>query len=164
MKLTRISVILILMLIGISIGWPLGTSHADGQGKEAACAKPPGAKCGSKTIIVYEDGLHGRDSEIFVCRGDKVDWQVDTTSGNVDDFTVHFDENPFDRGFGRGDYCAGKHCAGHQHGTDKLAARTKSSDPNYVRCHKYTLTVAKHDGSKLPIDPHIIVGTGGTTQ
>ena len=75
---------------------------------------------------------------------------------------IHFEETPFDPKFGKWDYCAGDNCAGHQGGTDKLKAHTRDSTSNYVRCHKYTLTVELPDGSKKVIDPHVIVGGTGS--
>jgi hypothetical protein len=160
----RVIVVLIVAVIGIAMGWPLQPSHAGGYPEQASCAKPPRAACGDKTIIVHADGLHGNDKEVFVCHGDKLDWQVDDAEGKVTDFTVHFDESPFDPNFGSRDYCAGKHCSGHQHGTDKLVAHAKVHSLDYVRCHQYKITVALSDGSKLPIDPHVIVGTMGSAQ
>lgn len=160
----RLSVVTILLLIAIAMGGPLRLSHAGGHPDQASCAKPSGAHCGDKTIVVHSDGLHGDDNEVFICHGDKVDWQVDDAEGKVTDFTVHFDESPFDPNFGGGDYCAGKHCSGHQHGTDKLEAHAKTQDPDYVRCHSYKITVVLADGSRKPIDPHVIVGTTGSAQ
>ena len=162
--LGRVSVVLILALIGIIMTWPVKPSRAGVYPDQASCAKPPHAACGDKTIIVHAEGLHGNDSEVFVCHGDKLDWQVDDAEGKVMDFTVHFDESPFDPNFGSRDYCAGKHCPGHQHGTDKLAAYAKDPSPDYVRCHEYKITVVLSDGTKVPIDPHVIVGTTGSAQ
>lgn len=159
MKLNRrVSVPLISALIGM--GWLLMPSRIGGQGP--TCAKPAGAHCGSKTIQVFADGLHGGDDEIFVCHNDMVDWQVVHTRGKVKRVAVHFEESPFDPKFGKGDYCAGDDCAGHQRGTDKLRAHAKDSTAGYVRCHKYTLTVVLPDGSQKIIDPHVIVGGSGS--
>jgi hypothetical protein len=160
----RISGVLLSLLLAAGIGSLLKPSQAGGQDGEAQCAKPAGAKCGDKTIIVHADGLHGGDDETFACEGDKLDWQVDGTDAKMTDFTIHFDESPFDSNFGSGDYCAGKHCSGHESGTDKLVAHAKTHGPGYVRCHRYNLTVVQSDGSKVPIDPHIIVGTAGSSQ
>jgi hypothetical protein len=160
----RLSVVLLSLLVAAGIGWLLNPSPAGGQDGQAQCAKPAGAKCGSKTIIVYVDGLHNGAEETFVCGGDQVDWQIDTAPGRVEDLTVHFDESPFDPNFGKGDYCAGAHCPRHSTGTDKLTARTKSAAPDYVRCHKYTVTVVASDGSSLTLDPHIIVGGTGNAN
>ena len=159
----RVSVVLLSLLVAAGIGLLLQPSDAGSQANQPQCAKPPGAQCGSKTIFVHADGLHGNDPETFVCGGDQVDWQVDS-SGDVEDFTVDFDESPFDPNFGSGHYCGGTHCAGHQNGTDKLTAHTKSNDPGYVRCHKYTLTVVPTHGPSLTIDPHIIVATTGSAE
>jgi hypothetical protein len=165
MKITnRVSVAVLVALIGIAMGWPAKPSHAGGFPEEASCAKPPRARCGDKTVVVHADGLHGEDNEIFVCHGDKVDWQVDDAEGKVTDFTVHFDESPFDPNFGSGDYCAGKHCSGHEHGTEKLEAHARTHEPDYVRCHEYKITVMLADGSRVPLDPHVIVGTTGNGQ
>jgi hypothetical protein len=154
----RTSAILISMLIGI--GWPLMPSYIGGQ--NATCTKPANASCADKTIKVHLDGLHGSDNQIFVCRGNAVDWQVDNTEGKVKGFTIHFDETPFHPKFGKGDYCAGANCAGHPSGTDKMAAHTKDSTAGYLRCHKYSVTVMLPDGTQKTIDPIIIVGgTGG---
>ena len=61
MKLNRrVSVALISVLIGMA--WSFMPSPIGGQGP--TCAKPPGAHCGSKTIQVFADGLHGHDDEI----------------------------------------------------------------------------------------------------
>jgi hypothetical protein len=157
----RLSFVLITALAAVSLGWPLKPTHARGQAGQPQCAKPPQAQCGDKSIVVHGDGLHGNDGEIFVCAGDHVDWQVDTAAGDVAGFTIHFDENPFDRNFGSGDYCGGNHCPGHPSGTDKLPAHAKDNSPDYVRCHKYTLTVVPVKGSTLTIDPHVIVGGTG---
>jgi hypothetical protein len=139
-------------------------SPIGGHEEEATCAKPANASCGSKSISVYADGLHGSDDGIFVCRNDTVDWQVVHTRGKVKRVVIHFDETPFDPKFGSGDYCAGDDCQGHQSGTDKLAAHTRDTRPEYVRCHKYTLTVVLPDGTPKIIDPHIIVAGSGSSH
>lgn len=161
-RMGRISVLMLSLTVAVAIGWLLEPSQIGGR--QAHCAKPAGAKCGDKTIIVHSDGLHGGDREVFACEGDKVDWQVDGTDAKMTDFTIHFDESPFDSNFGSGDYCAGKHCSGHASGTDKLVTHAKSHGPGYVRCHKYNLAVVLSNGSKVPIDPHIIVATAGSSR
>jgi len=110
---------------------------------------------------VYQDGLHGGDSETFVCNGGQVDWQVD---GSVADITIHFDQSPFHPQFCSVDYCAGAHCDTKPNDTGKLTAHAYSSASNDIRCHKYTVTVVPKHGAQLVIDPHIIVAQTGTTN
>lgn len=162
-RFRHLSVVLLSLVAILGMGWPLNPARAGGQDGQPQCAKPAGAKCGSKTIIVCVDGFHGGAEETFVCGGDQVDWQIDAAPGRVEDFTLHFDESPFDPNFGGGDYCGGTHCPHYQAGTDKMTAHTRSGAPDYVRCHKYTVTVIASDGSTLTLDPHIIVGGTGSS-
>lgn len=100
----------------------------------------------NRTITVYASGLETADEEIRVAKKSTVTWLKEVS---VASFNVHFDESPFDEQFGPQDYPDG---AG-----PLTALAQRDDDPDYIRYHKYTLTVHRADGSSQEFDPHVIV-------
>lgn len=109
---------------------------------------------GNKTITVFAYGLNVTDEDIIVAAGNTVTWNKDSS---VAHFTVHFALSPFTPPpFGAHDY---------PDGTGALVANVdRPTDPLYVRCHKYMLTVIRPDGSSQNFDPHVIVVATGTAE
>jgi len=162
MKLNgRMPVIQKLVLAGIGLGWLLLPSPLNIRAQNYTCAKPPNATCGPKTVTVYANGVQASDEPIFVCRGDTVEWVMDKGVSNID---IHFEESPFESGFGKKDYCAGANCAGNPQSTGKRPARTTDQTDAYVRCHEYKVFVTRADGTSITADPHVIVGGTGNSH
>ena len=163
------SVLLLVVLVGFGVGLHPSLAGGPDQCQDppgTKCQAPPTAACGDKSITVYGDGLHGNDAETYICVGkmtqDGVAWQPDSS---VQGFKIHFASSPFEPQTGSGDYCAGANCSGNPHDTGRRHGRPESAHANQATCYKYCITITPTNGKPpYTIDPHVIVGSTGSSQ